>query len=112
MITTKTITIGEQSITCRELTVGQIDQAIGEIAPGGAMHRHYTIMGYEVTPEFVATSSGYTAEQQAALDVDELDSLVATVQEVNARFLSRIGRPAAKSAVTDDPACAAPSVPA
>lgn len=90
MITTKVLTLGERSVTCSELTVGQIDAAVGAIDPTGPMHRHYNLMGYDLTPEFVSTSSGLPADEQGALDVDELDALVGAVAEVNARFLSRI----------------------
>lgn len=98
MITTKTITIGEQSITVGELTVGQIDAAVGQIEPGGPMHRHYNLMGYDLTPEFVASSSGLSPADQGGLDIDELDALVSAVAEVNGRFLSRIKGLAAEPA--------------
>lgn len=97
MLTTKNITINGNQITCSELNVGQIDMIIGAVDPNGPMQCCYNLMGYDLTPEFVATSSLITPDEQGKLDVDELDQLVGAVMEVNARFLSRIKAKAAKA---------------
>lgn len=90
MITTTTVTIGERSITCKELVVGEIDTAISVLQTGSPMQRIYNLMGFDLPPNFVATSAGLTVDEQADLTTAELCSVVAAVELVNADFLDRI----------------------
>lgn len=90
MITTTTIDIGVSSITCKELTVGEIDAALSVLQPGSPMQRVYNLMEWDLPPQFVAISSGLPVDEQAALTTAELSALVAAVEQVNADFLGRI----------------------
>lgn len=96
MKNTTTITLGEITYTVTELTVGEIDAVVGAIDAHGPLHRTYNLLGGDLTPEFVAASSGIDADAHAALTIDELEQMVAKVEEVNARFLDRIRAKAAK----------------
>lgn len=86
----KSCTINGMTYTVNELNVGEIDAVIGSITTDGPLHRAYNILGYDLTPEFVAASAGIDDAAHAALTPDELDALVAAVEEVNARFLGRV----------------------
>lgn len=110
MKNTTTIDINGTIYTVAELTVGEIDAVVGSIDAGGPLHRSYNLLGYDLTPEFVAASSGIDAAAHAGLTVDELGQLVAKVEEVNARFLGRIRAKAADQQAADKPTPGKPSV--
>lgn len=85
-----TCTIGEECYTVAELTVGEIDAVIGSIKGDSPLHRTYNVLGFDLTPEFVAVSANIPREAHQDLSVEDLETLVAKVEEVNASFLERV----------------------
>lgn len=90
MKNTATIEINGTTYAVHELTVCEIDAVIGAIDVSGPLHRSYNVMGYDMTPEFVAAAADIDQATHGNLTPSELDQLIGKVEEVNARFLDRV----------------------